>query len=188
MPRIRSALMAVVALGALLQAACGRDTEPSGPTDWGSSRFTIAGAVTAESFGSAGYNPGTGWWYLGLGNAPGGTSEWGVVFTQAAGPLQAGATIRIGPPLPQTDPRGPSPPPPSTHAMAAVSHLRRSDDRFFSWTADVGELRIVTASRQRISGTFELTAHQKDGAPQGPITVTGSFEAVCQPPFGKAEC
>lgn len=38
--------------------------------------------------------------------------------------------------------------------MAGVAYLRRSDDQFFSWTADAGEIRIVTASRQRVTGTF----------------------------------
>jgi hypothetical protein len=183
-----STLTAVIALGAVLQTACRRDAEPTGPTDWGSRRFTVSGAVMAESVGSAVYNPGTGWWYLGLEDSPVRSSEWGVYFTQAAAPLAAGATIPIGPPLPATDPRGPAPPPPSTHAMAGVAYLRRSDDRFFSWTADAGEIRIVTASRQRVSGTFELTAHQKDGPSLGSITVTGTFEAVCQPAFRKPAC
>jgi hypothetical protein len=186
--RTLSALTAVIALGAVLQTGCRRDAEPTGPLDWGSHRFTITGAVAGESSGSAGYNPGTGWWYVGLSDAPQSTSEWGVYFTQAAAPLAAGATIPVGPPLPPTDPRGPPPPPPSTHAMAEVAYLRRSDDQFFSWTANGGEIRILTASRQRVSGTFELTAQQKDGRSLGPITVTGTFEAVCQPPFGQPSC
>jgi hypothetical protein len=186
--RTLSALTAVIALGAVLQTGCRRDAEPTGPLDWGSHRFTIAGAVAGESSGSAGYNPGTGWWYVGLSDSPESTSEWGVYFTQDAVPLAAGATIPVGPPLPHTDPRGPRPPPPSTHAMAEVAYLRRSDDQFFSWTANGGEIRVLTASRQRVSGTFELTAQQKDGRSLGPITVTGTFEAVCQPPFGKPSC
>lgn len=186
--RIRSALTAAIALGAALQTACRRDAEPTGPLDWGSHHFTIAGAVTGESSASAVFNPGTGWWYVGLSDSPARTSEWGVYFTQAAAPPAAGATIPIGPPLPSTDPHGPPPPPPSTHAMGGVAYLRRSDDRFFSWTADVGEIRILTASRQRVTGTFELTAQQKDGPSLGPITVTGTFEAVCQPSFGHRSC
>jgi hypothetical protein len=176
------AALAAILVAAVLQAGC-RRTEPTGPTDWGSSRFTIAGAVSGESFASAGFNPGTGWWYVGLSDSPETSSEWGVYFTQAAAPPTAGATIPIGPPLPPGDPHGPPPPPPSTHAMAGVAYLRRSDDKFFSWTADSGEIRILSASRQRVTGTFELTAHQKDGSSLGSITVTGTFDAVCHPGY-----
>jgi hypothetical protein len=182
------ALTAAIAFGATLQAACRRGTEPTGPTEWGSHRVTITGSVTDESSGpGAVFNRGP-WWYMSLANAPQANSEWGLDFTWSSARPAAGATIPIGPPSPRIDPRAPDPPPPSTHVAAGVFYLRRSDDQFFSWTAEAGEIRILTSSPQHMTGTFELRAQQKDGRALGPITVTGTFDAVCQPAYRQGPC
>jgi hypothetical protein len=170
--RTLSVLTAAIACGVALQTACRRETEPTGPPDWGSGRIAISGAVTAEWSGPGAVLSQGPAWYVFLANAPESNSEWGLYFGWSASRPAAGATIPIGPT--ESDPV-----PLATHAVAEVYYLRRSDDRFFPWTADAGEIRILTSSRQRMSGTFELTAQPTVSNPLGSITVTGTFEAVC---------
>jgi hypothetical protein len=173
--------LAALAFGAALQVACSGATGPDGPTEWGSHRATITGAVTGESSGpGAVFSRGPAW-YLLLANAPQSTSEWSLDFAWSAPRPEAGATIAIGPGREELTP-------PTTHVVAGVYYLRRRDDQFFSWMAESGEIRILTSSSQRMSGTFELTASQHDGSALGAITVTGTFEAVCQAGFRQPPC
>jgi hypothetical protein len=158
---------AAVLLGCLvLQASCGGGTEPR---NQGSYRISITGSVTASAEGPAGFAVTDREWAL-IMLPKGFTQGWHIFLAGGGSRPAAGTTIAIR----THDPNAGFP----LDGVAGDVSYSGADDTFELWAATSGEIRIVTSSPSRLSGTLELTAEPLLADGLGPITVTGTFDAI----------
>jgi hypothetical protein len=159
---------AAIVLGCLLiQASCGGGATE--PRRQGSYRVSIAGAVTASAEGPAGFVASDPEWAVMM-LPEAFTLGWNV-FLRGTGPRPAaGTTLAIRP-------LGPSGSAPADGVIADIGHFG-NDGSFDLWVATSGQIRIVTSTTSRLSGTLELSAESLFGEGRGPIAVTGTFDAI----------
>jgi hypothetical protein len=151
----------------MIQASCGGGgTEPQSR---GSYRISITGAVTASAEGPAGFVASDPEWTVVL--LPEQFTRGWDVFIRGTGPRPAvGTTFAIRA-------LGPNGSAPVDGVIADVAHSG-NDGSFDLWAATSGQIRIVTSTTARLSGTIEFSAESLVGEGQGPITVTGTFDAI----------
>jgi hypothetical protein len=156
---------AMFACATALLSSCGGGTEPN---DRGSYRATITGSVTATAEGPAGFVVSDGQWALVL--LPTELEEGWDIFINGFGPRPAvGAIISIRA-FDLEDP------PSSNEAFADVTQM--GPNVFEAWLASAGEIRITASSGSRLRGAFEMSAQSPFVDGPGPITVTGTFDAI----------
>jgi hypothetical protein len=151
----------------VIQASCGGGgTEPQ---NRGSYRVSITGAVTASARGPAGFVVSDPEWAVML--LPEAFTLGWDVFLRGTGPRPAaGTTIAIRS-------FGPNGSAPINGVIADVGRFG-NDGSFDLWAATSGQIRIVTSTTSRLSGTLELSAESLVADSRGPITVTGTFDAI----------
>lgn len=163
--RRRGHTAATFVCAAALLSSCGGGTEPD---DRGSYRATITGSVTATAEGPAGFAASQGQWALLL--LPNEFEEGWDIFINGFGPRPAvGAIISIRA-FDLEDP------PSSSEAFGDVTQM--GPNVFEAWLASAGEIRITASSGSRLRGTFEMSAQSPFVDGPGPITVTGTFDAI----------